>query len=148
MEFRTKIDKILRARNLALYKLGEVSGLNSTLEKAYNENREMRTTTTRRFLQEMGISEDWWEKGQGDIFVDGGSYNTTSVFSAPERKVFVSHSEEDSAAIHRLIHLSNYILMHKDAWKKMESQMADQSKLLLELSEVIKNLTKPGGEGK
>lgn len=128
---------------MALYKLGEVSGLNSTLEKAYNENREMRPTTTRRFIQEMAISEEWWEKGSGEIFVNGGSYNLPS-----ERKVFVSHSEADSEALHRLIHLGNYILMHKDAFKKIESQMTDQAKLLQDLSEVIKNLTKQGSEGK
>ena len=68
VDFRTKIDFLLSALMVKLWKLAEESGLGSTLEKAYSENREMRKSTTDKFLQKIGISRDWWDHGKGDPF--------------------------------------------------------------------------------
>jgi hypothetical protein len=69
MEFKSKIDKILSIKDIKLWKLAEISGLNSTLEKAYTENREMRETQTDKFLQNLRINSDWWKNGEGEIFL-------------------------------------------------------------------------------
>lgn len=68
MEFREKIDKILEVKQLKLWKLAEESGLNSTLEKAYKENRELSDKKLTEFLEKMGISRQWWRTGKGEIF--------------------------------------------------------------------------------
>jgi hypothetical protein len=69
MDFREKIDKLLEIKGIKLYKLAEISGLGNTLEKAYEDNRNMRTSTTERFLHKLGINEEWWETGIGDVFL-------------------------------------------------------------------------------
>jgi hypothetical protein len=67
MTFKEKIDKVLKAKKMKLWQLAEESGLGSTLEKAYAENREMRTKGTDQFLQKIGISSEWWEFGKGEM---------------------------------------------------------------------------------
>lgn len=69
MTFVEKIDKILTVRGIKLWKLASESGLNSTLEKAYADDREMTGEPTRRFLQKLRINSAWWESGEGDIFL-------------------------------------------------------------------------------
>lgn len=61
MDFRQKIDKVLSINKVKLWKLAEESGLGTTLEKAYKENREMRSVKTDQFLQNIGIPRAWWE---------------------------------------------------------------------------------------
>lgn len=80
MEFSAKIDKILTAKKIKLWKLAKESGLNNTLEKAYTDNREMTDTLTHKFLENMGISKSWWESGKGAIFsIDTSEPETTNV---------------------------------------------------------------------
>jgi hypothetical protein len=73
MDFKTKIDKVLKLKKLALWKLAEEADLASTLRKAYKQNREMRPSTTEKFLEALKISEKWWNSGQGEVFI---SFNT------------------------------------------------------------------------
>lgn len=68
MDFRAKIDNVLKAKGFKLWKLAEVSGLDSTLEKAYKENREMREGKTDEFLQKLGITKKWWDTGEEPMF--------------------------------------------------------------------------------
>lgn len=68
MDFKEKIDKVLEIRGIKLWRLAQESKLNSTLEKAYAENREMTETMTTKFLQNLGINSGWWETGKGDVF--------------------------------------------------------------------------------
>lgn len=67
-DFRKKIDKILTVKGIKLWKLAQETGMASTLEKAYRENREMRPSLTSRFLKNCGIRIIWWETGEGEIF--------------------------------------------------------------------------------
>jgi hypothetical protein len=90
MDFREKIDKILEDKQIKLYKLAEISGLGNTLEKAYEENREMRTSTTERFLQKLGINTEWWETQNGNIYVE----KHASVPQAGENKLNGMHARE------------------------------------------------------
>ena len=70
MDFREKIDNILKARGIARWKLAQEAGINSTIEKAYQENREMRESTTQKFLEALKISPDWWHHGTPPIFLE------------------------------------------------------------------------------
>jgi hypothetical protein len=67
MDFKSKIDIILHALMIKLWRLAEESELGTTLEKAYSENREMRPANTQKFLQKIGISPEWWEKTEGGM---------------------------------------------------------------------------------
>lgn len=69
MRFSEKIDKILKAKDIALWKLAELGGIKkSTLEKAYERNGEMREKIMRDFLQKLGINIEWWRTGNGEMF--------------------------------------------------------------------------------
>jgi hypothetical protein len=70
MDFRQKIDKLLSIKGIKLYKLAEISGLGNTLEKAYEKNRDMRQSTTDRFIQKLRINSEWWKTGKGDVFAE------------------------------------------------------------------------------
>jgi len=83
MDFREKIDKILSVKEIKLYKLAEISGLGNTLEKAYADNREMRSTTTDRFIHKMGINPDSWDNSDGPEFLPDSERNITSVQNQP-----------------------------------------------------------------
>lgn len=69
MDFVEKINKIKTVSKLSVRKLGLKSGLESTLEKAYSDNREMKDVNTDRLLQNLGINREWWETGNGEVFV-------------------------------------------------------------------------------
>jgi hypothetical protein len=69
MDFKSKIDKILKVKKVKLWKLAEDSGLGTTLEKAYSENRDMRDSSTERFLQNLGINPEWWKGNSGDVML-------------------------------------------------------------------------------
>lgn len=68
MDFKSKIDKVLKEKKIALWKLGTDVNMKSTIEKAYGANREMKPVTTDKFLQKVGINPEWWETGKGDVF--------------------------------------------------------------------------------
>lgn len=73
MDFRQKIDNILAAREISsVSKLAKESGLGNTLEKAYQKNTELGPSTKQKFLHNMGISSNWWETGEGAIFITQG----------------------------------------------------------------------------
>lgn len=83
MEFRKKIDKILSIKKIKLWRLGVESGLNNTLEKAYDDNREMRAKQTEKFLQNLRINSVWWKTGQGAVFIDQDEKPSPAEIPAP-----------------------------------------------------------------
>lgn len=85
MTFREKIDKVLIIKGIKLYKLAEISGLGNTLEKAYEENRPMRDSTTDKFLQNLGIRKEWWEDEKGEVFEENSTAAIKSTGSKEKR---------------------------------------------------------------
>lgn len=77
MDFKGKIDKILSIKGIKLYKLAEISGLGNTLEKAYQDNREMKKGTTDRFIQNLGIIPESWDADSGPDFIAGSDEKPT-----------------------------------------------------------------------
>ena len=71
MDFQQKIDKVLTVSKVKLWKLAEESGLGTTLEKAYNQNREMREAKTEQLLQNLGISKEWWDNPSKPLVLKG-----------------------------------------------------------------------------
>ena len=67
MNFREKIDLILQAKKMSLYKLARVAGV-SALEKAYRSGREMGQTSTWKLLAALNVRDDWWNHGTGEMF--------------------------------------------------------------------------------
>jgi hypothetical protein len=98
MDFKAKIDFILNKLNIRLWKLAEDSELGTTLEKAYTENREMRPVTTKKFLQKIGISEEWWTLGKGEAFTTTKSitHNGAQQNGITTRETFYRELIEDN----------------------------------------------------
>lgn len=133
MTFIEKIDKILTIKGIALWRLAELSQLNSTLEKAYAQNRNMRATTTAKFLQNLRINREWWETGKGEVFLE----------DVPEKPQKLRDID--------IIESENYIGMHRRVYDTLEKNMDTHRILMMRMSETIKNLTgnqggSPGGK--
>ena len=135
MDFKTKIDKLLKVKKLALWKLAEQSALESTLRKAYKQNREMRQATTDKFLENLGISHEWWHQGTGEIFI--------------------SHSTEDMPQIQKVKQILNgrYDLpkdpgtapdqwVHKSAYQALEANLLETKVRLDEAQAKVNELNK------
>lgn len=94
MTFKEKIDLILSEKQIKLWKLSEEAGLGTTLEKAYTENREMRGSTTHKFLQKMGISLNWWQTGAGEIFTGSRKKEGDDILDHPLVKSYVDQIDQ------------------------------------------------------
>lgn len=129
MDFRKKVDNILKHKGIKLWKLAKISELGSTLEKAYKDNREMRPVKTEKFLQKLGIRSKWWESGIGEIFQE-------------EKPGKVTELEEVNIKPGDLIEEGDYIGMHKRVWNQVEQNMITHRELLKSLSETIRDLTR------
>lgn len=113
MTFQQKIDKVLATKGIKLWKLAQESGLGTTLEKAYAENREMRENTTGKFLQKMGISAEWWVTGKGEIFVTGSVVEEETPVYGVHSETKKPDSEETrllKRSIDRIIDTNEYLL--------------------------------------
>jgi phage repressor protein C with HTH and peptisase S24 domain len=84
MDFRHKIDIILDLLQIKLWKLATISGLGNTLEKAYSENREMRDSTTIKFLQKLYIKKQWWEEPGGQPWTVSDVFEVDNVIERVE----------------------------------------------------------------
>lgn len=77
MNFIEKIDKLLsisKNKISSIQELERVTGLGmNTIRKAYTENREMSKRSTWKLLEEMGINQEWWDTGKGEIFIEKGT---------------------------------------------------------------------------
>lgn len=124
MTFQQKIDKILSIRKIKLWKLAEDSGLNSTLEKAYTDNREMRQKQTEKFLQNLGINPEWWATGKGDVFLPNNNDQAES-----NKKSFWDEITE-----------GDYIGLHKSVWVALEDTLKHQRELMNILANKIPNV--------
>src|SRR5687767_15676311 len=102
MTFKEKIDRIKELRGWKLSKLARESGLNSTLEKAYNDGktgREMSETSTLKFLQNLRINPEWWKNGQGEVFLPAEN-KKTKIFSDVD--IIEARSEEHTSELQSL----------------------------------------------
>jgi hypothetical protein len=124
MTFKQKIDKILEIKQIKLWKLAEESELGTTLEKAYNENREMRESTVGKLLQKVGINGEWWNSGKGDILI---KQPMTQPGSPDERGQLILQSIIDHADEYRWIPKQafdgDYRLMLKSEIENMRAAM-------------------------
>lgn len=77
MTFKEKIDKLLsvsKKKFNSLYDLETKSGLGmGTLRKAYEENREPSNRIIGKFLETLRINTEWWETGNGEIYLGKGT---------------------------------------------------------------------------
>jgi hypothetical protein len=133
MTFKEKIDKILTIKGIKLYKLAEMSGLGNTLEKAYEKDREMRTSTTERFIQKMGINSVWWEQQKGEVFSKNGTEvkesTDNSIMEDPEevyRKLVEGNTEY--VLIPRSVLQEKYRLVSLEQFQKDKEQMEKDKK--------------------
>lgn len=73
MNFREKVDNILKVSHkkyLSIQDLEVAAGLGmNTLRKAYNDNREPSRKVVGKLLEGIGISEQWYETGKGEVFL-------------------------------------------------------------------------------
>ena len=144
MDFKTKIDKIVKARKLARWKLAEEAGLESTLQKAYKENREMRETSTGKLLEALGISQIWWDTGQGEIFISpphhGSSGNNGSSYNVPPATDQWVHKSAHEALQANLEDIKARLSEAQETineLNRLHAQHNEQMKLMLELAKEI-----------
>jgi hypothetical protein len=126
MTFKEKIDKIKELRRWTLSKLAKESGLNSTLEKAYKDGkdgREMTDTSTLKFLQNSNINPEWWNTGQGEVFLPGGNKKNNTL-----RDVDIIEAE-------------NYIGMHRRVYDSLEKSLEMFQKLAVDAQRQASDLT-------
>lgn len=114
MDFRQKIDRILSIKKIRPYKLAEISKMGNTLEKAYQENREMTQTSTEKFLRNMGISSEWWQHQKGPEFLSQKVENITPVYNeAAVKGNQITEAKEMMRALFDLEKLSEYRFVPK-----------------------------------
>lgn len=113
MDFRQKIDRILSIKQIRLYKLAEISKMGNTLEKAYQDNREMTETSTEKFLRNMGVNSEWWKRQKGPEFLIQKEENITPVENEPA----IIENNPDPGEIYRKIVEggTEYLLIPKTA---------------------------------
>ena len=134
MEFTAKIDKILKIKGIKLWELEQMAGMNSTIKKAYDENRELRGSTESRFLEKCGINPVWWKSGAGDIFILDSS-SVVDVITIP-REVW-ERMELESQRDH-----DENVKINRRAWDQIDETLAQQRTLFAELSENYKAMKK------
>jgi hypothetical protein len=98
LDFRQKIDIILRVKGLAIKNLEQEWGKSGTLYKAYEENREFSLRIRDEFLQKFNIKKTWWLKPTGDEAGDVFEENNTSV---PEPAI--NEKEKDPYELIRIL---------------------------------------------
>jgi hypothetical protein len=148
MDFKEKIDKVLSIRKIKLWKLAEISGLGNTLEKAYEENREMRKAGTDQLLQKLGINTEWWNTQEGELF-DKNITNAEETSDNKENRgigaelVDLIQSNDRYSLIPNII-LNHYKIMPESEFahnqKKWQDIVDAKNDLIRELEDHVKEL--------
>jgi phage repressor protein C with HTH and peptisase S24 domain len=84
MDFREKIDNLLRVKELQIRNIDDLEakmGLGAekeqigdqTIRKAYNENRNPSRKTQGKIISRFNLNPEWWETGTGPIFTENGT---------------------------------------------------------------------------
>lgn len=107
MTFKEKIDNLLRVSGKkfnSVYDLEQKSGVGmGTLRKAYDENREPSKRTIWKFLESLGINPEWWESGNGNIYLENGT----------DMQKFGENKEKPADEIARWLEDTDYTLVPK-----------------------------------
>lgn len=89
--------------------------------------------TQKIIVEKLRINQTWWDSGEGDMFLEEPTNKKSNL-----KDVDIIESE-------------NYVGMHRRVYDTLEKNMDTHRKLMLEMSETIKNLTgnqggSPGGK--
>lgn len=90
MNCREKIDNLLAVKALKLKSIDDLESRmaggdektrvgDQTIRKAYNENRELTGKIQRRIIARFGLNPDWWETGEGPVFLEKGTRDIESL---------------------------------------------------------------------
>jgi len=132
MEFTAKIDKILKIKGIKLWELEKLVGMNSTIKKAYEENRELVGSTESRFLEKCRINPQWWKSGTGEIFLPEFDVDVITI----PREVW------DRMAVDAQRDHDDNVKINRAAWNQIDETLAQQRTLFAELSENYKAMKK------
>lgn len=140
MDFRTKVDNVLKAKGIKLWKLAELSGLGTTLEKAYNDNREMRDSSTVKFLQKVGISKTWWETQEGELLNNEVAEPGVDYDGPDPEKIYrkIVEGNTEYVLIHRTVLEEKYRLVAIEQILKDEKELERKDLQIAGLHEIIK----------
>lgn len=106
MDFVEKINKIKTVSKLSVRKLGLKSGLESTLEKAYSDNREMKDSNTEKLLRNLGINPEWWNSGIGEVFTGAPPRNEKAA-EEPQPPTLLQILLESVRGVNKLVDANN-----------------------------------------
>lgn len=142
MTFREKIDKILSIKKIKLWKLAEISGLKTTLEKAHEENREMSARKTKEFLEKMGIDPDSWDSPGGPEFLPADMQGRPSedVRQVSKDVIDIIEGNTEYLIIPRSVLKEHYRIVPLEQFEKDKKQMEMDAKELDERSRQIETL--------
>lgn len=149
MQFREKIDKLLEIKGIRLSKFAKVTDMGNTLEKAYQENRDMTDTLTQKFLHNASINPAWWDTGQGPEFLskETNQMRVKTIDKAPAQDAAVVYEELYQKFLGKE---SEYLVIHRDILKdhriiaveqlEKEKQMAENAQR--EIADKMKHIEK------
>jgi phage repressor protein C with HTH and peptisase S24 domain len=132
MDFTTKIDNILRIKGIKLWELEKIVGMNSTIKKAYEDNRELTGSTESKFLERARINPVWWKTGEGEIFLS--EIQDKESITIPLELWTQMQNEKQTESV-------EYMKVHRRAWDQLEETMAQQRTLLTEMKDNYKALS-------
>jgi hypothetical protein len=135
MNFCEKIDKLKAISKLSLKALGDRSGLKTTLEKAYGDNREMKDATTTKFLQNLGINSVWWETQKGEILLPDSPLlrpqkKTAGEEYAEDFRRHISNLEKNIEDLRARVDDQQKLFQAKQEIDAMEETIKEQDRLL------------------
>lgn len=121
MDYKSKFDKVLTTKGLRVYEAEKLLGFSpGTLQKAYNENRDLSKRLSKEFLKMFHVERLWWETGQGEIF----SENSGSLLeeSIPE------YNKQNGSAVwmEKVINLQEKMLKDYEAEVKRLSKELEE----------------------
>lgn len=129
MNFPEKLDKVLKVSKLVsnINQLEKRIGVSTgTILKPYNEGKPPGLGTVKKIIEYLGISQEWWDTGKGDIFNSKPNTETTSFWDE--------------------IREGDYIGMHNRVWTQHELTMSMQRELLKTLVDKLVNSPKANGQ--
>ena len=117
LDFKGKVDAILAAKGITLNKLCHITGMGTTLEKAYGDNREMRPAQTYKFLERAGVALRWYENGGGEMF-SANSGELPSIATGADAQRLIDKGGE-------------YVYLHRRAFDSLEETVT-QGRAIIE----------------
>lgn len=147
MNFSEKIDIVLKANELGLNTIEEIESHCSigakTLRKNYNEGTEPTRRILVKLFNGLGINQQWWDDGKGEIFKENGTPAMKSTDNTEKRieEIYrnIVEGNTEYILIPRSVLQEKYRLVSLEQFEKEREEMdKDKRQLLASIEEAQK----------